>query len=120
MQIQRHTIVFDAPDLAAESGFWASVLGGSVETSDDWHTVRGPAGDAVVAVQLAPGLVAPDWPDGAPQQIHLDLFVEDIATAHAEILGLGARLLQDADRSASEGFVVYADPAGHPFCLCWG
>ncbi|HWE63967.1 MAG TPA: VOC family protein [Chloroflexota bacterium] len=34
---------------------------------------------------------------------------------------LGARLLKAADDpTAAEGFQVYADPAGHPFCLCWG
>ena len=120
MQIKRHTIVFDAADMETESAFWAAVLGGTVERSDDWHSVRTPGGDAVVAVQLAPDHQQPDWPDGAPQQIHLDLFVDDIAASHAEVLGLGARLLQDADHSQAEGFVVYADPAGHPFCLCWG
>lgn len=33
---------------------------------------------------------------------------------------LGARLLQGADADDPEGFRVYADPAGHPFCLRWG
>jgi hypothetical protein len=33
---------------------------------------------------------------------------------------LGARLLKGADDlDSSSGFQVYADPAGHPFCLCW-
>jgi len=32
----------------------------------------------------------------------------------------GRALLQAAeDLSATSGFQVYADPAGHPFCLCW-
>lgn len=120
MKITRQIVVFDAADLAAESAFWASMLGGRVDADDDWHTVRDADGVARIAVQLAPGHQAPDWPDGAPQQIHLDLFVDDIAASHAEVLGLGARVLQDADFAAKEGFVVYADPAGHPFCLCWG
>jgi predicted enzyme related to lactoylglutathione lyase len=65
--------------------------------------------------------VPPQWPDGAPQQIHLDLFVDDITTAHEEAVALGARLLRPAgDTSSPSGFQVYADPAGHPFCLCWG
>jgi predicted enzyme related to lactoylglutathione lyase len=52
--------------------------------------------------------------------MHLDLYVEDIAAAHEEAVGIGARLLQAAeDLSATSGFQVYADPAGHPFCLCW-
>jgi hypothetical protein len=34
---------------------------------------------------------------------------------------LGARLLKPADDiESAEGFQLYADPAGHPFRLCWG
>jgi hypothetical protein len=52
--------------------------------------------------------------------VHLDLFVSDLEQAHAEAMQLGARLLKAAeDPLAPEGFQVYADPAGHPFCLCW-
>jgi hypothetical protein len=71
-------------------------------------------------VQLAPDHVQPEWPAGTPQQIHLDLYVDDIRAAHDEAMALGARLLKPADDlDAVEGFQVYADPAGHPFCLCW-
>ena len=120
MEILRQTLVFDAADMATESAFWARVLGGTVETDDDWHAVM-VDGEEQVGVQLAPDHVQPDWPNGAPQQMHLDLFVEDLAAAHEEIISLGARLLQPADDpDAAEGFQVYADPAGHPFCLCWG
>lgn len=51
--------------------------------------------------------------------MHLDLFVDDIRAAHDEAMALGARLLKPADDiDSAEGFQVYADPAGHPFCLC--
>lgn len=120
MEIRRQIIVFDAPDLAAESRFWAALLGGRVDAEDDWHTVM-VDGAPRLAVQLAPDHVAPTWPDNTvPQQIHLDLYVDDVVAAHGEALALGARLIQSADTSAPEGFQVYADPAGHPFCLCWG
>nr|WP_324618019.1 VOC family protein [Streptomyces dysideae] len=33
-----------------------------------------------------------------------------------EVMALGAKPLDTEDRSRS--FRVYADPAGHPFCLC--
>jgi len=74
-----------------------------------------------VGVQLAPNHVAPDWPDGTPQQqIHLDLWVDDIEAAHDEVISLGAKLLKAAaDTDTPDNFQVYADPAGHPFCLCW-
>jgi hypothetical protein len=39
MRIKREVIVFDAPDLHAESSFWAAVLGGTVMADDDWHSV---------------------------------------------------------------------------------
>src|SRR3954466_16122629 len=119
MKINHRVVVFDAADLGAESSFWAGVLGGTVEAEDDWHMVL-VDGAARVGVQLAPNHVPPDWPDGTPQQIHLDLFVDDIRAAHDDVTALGARLLQAADDlDAAEGFQVYADPAGHPFCLCW-
>jgi hypothetical protein len=120
MRIDRREIVLDAADLAAMSSFWAGVLGGTVITEDDWHTIV-VDDEPQMGIQLAPDHVPPDWPDGNPQQIHLDLFVSDVRSAHDEVMALGARLLQAADDlDAEHGFQVYADPAGHPFCLCWG
>jgi len=120
MDITHQIIVFDAADLDAESAFWAGVLGGTVDAGDDWHTVSDSAGTPRVGVQLSPDHVQPQWPDGSPQQMHLDLYVTDLASAHDDVLALGARVLQAAtDPDAAEGFQVYADPAGHPFCLCW-
>ena len=121
MKITRQIIVFDAADLAAESAFWAGLLGGTVKVGDNWHDVS-VDGEWRLSVQLAPNHVPPDWPDGTPeQQMHLDLGVDDLTAAHERAIVLGARLLKPADDpTAAEGFEVYADPAGHPFCLCWG
>ena len=117
MRITRQVLVFDAADLAAESTFWAGVLDGTVDAEDDWHRVM-VDGESRVAVQLAPNHVRPDWPDGTPeQQIHLDLWVEDFAAAHDRVMSLGARVLKPL--AEDDNFQVYADPAGHPFCLCW-
>lgn len=121
MKIARQIVVLDAADLTAESTFWAAVLGGRVDADDDWHSVYDADGKPRIAIQLAPNHVAPDWPDGTSQQIHLDLYVDDVRAAHDEAVSLGARLLKPADDlGSSHGFQVYADPAGHPFCLCWG
>jgi hypothetical protein len=120
MRITRQLVVFDAADLAAESSFWAALFDGTVNADDDWHTVM-VDGEPRVAVQLAPDHEPPNWPDGSPQQIHLDIYVDDVPAAHERALALGARPLSLADSmDTSEGFQVYADPAGHPFCICWG
>lgn len=120
MRIRQQIVVFDAVDLAAESAFWAGVLGGQVEAEDDWHMVR-VDGEARVGVQLAPDHIPPDWPDGTPpQQIHLDLWVDDFPAAHREVMALGARVLRAVGSVEGQtDFQVYADPAGHPFCLCF-
>lgn len=119
--MDRQVIVFDAADLDAESSFWAAVLEGRVVKDDDWHSVLDATSEWRIGVQLAPNHVPPDWPDGTPQQVHLDLHVDEPRSAHEEVVRLGARLLQPAaDLDASEGHQVYADPAGHPFCIGWG
>jgi catechol 2,3-dioxygenase-like lactoylglutathione lyase family enzyme len=121
MEIKQQLVVFDAADIAAESAFWAGVLHGRVAADEDWHTVYDASGAPRFEVQLAPNHIPPDWPDGTPQQIHLDLYVDELAAAHEELMALGARVLKAADDPAgSSGFQVYADPAGHPFCICWG
>ncbi len=78
-------------------------------------------GQPRIGVQLAPNHVPPDWPDGLPQQqIHLDLWVDDPTAAHDLVMSLGATVLKVAeDGDSPDTFQVYADPAGHPFCLCW-
>jgi len=67
-----------------------------------------------IAFQLAPDHVPPRWPDPAhPQQYHIDVMVDEVDAADPAVLRLGARRLSTADSSSR----VYADPAGHPFCL---
>jgi catechol 2,3-dioxygenase-like lactoylglutathione lyase family enzyme len=122
MKFKRQVVVFDAADIAAESSFWAGVLGGAVVPDDDdgWHSVV-VDGEWKLGIQHAPNHVQPDWPNGTQQQMHLDLYVDDLGPAHEQVMALGARLLKTADDpNATQGFQVYADPAGHPFCLCWG
>ncbi|MFF3938780.1 VOC family protein [Streptomyces phaeofaciens] len=109
-------VVLDCPDPRALAAFYAEVLGGTVKGDEHWVDLEVPGGRSL-AFQAAPGYVPPGWP--APehsQQFHLDLTVEDLDTAEKGVLALGARPLDTEDRS--RGWRVYADPAGHPFCLC--
>ena len=55
--------------------------------------------------------------------LHLDLRVDDTAALdrqHSRALALGATLLLDRSDDPEEALRVYADPAGHPFCLFVG
>jgi len=122
MDLIRHVVVFDAADVASESAFWAAMLDGLVVDDDpQFHPVIDKQGNWLLGVQHAPDHVPPNWPDGEPQQVHVDFHVTDPTTAHRRAIALGARLLQDApDPDSDHGHRVYADPAGHPFCLGWG
>jgi predicted enzyme related to lactoylglutathione lyase len=116
-----HTFAFDCPDPLALADFYARLLGYAVsDVADDWVTITGPGPQ--LSFQLAPDHVPPTWPaPDVPLQAHLDLFVADIGSAHARVLELGGRALDPEEAPAarpSRGFRVYADPAGHPFCLC--
>jgi catechol 2,3-dioxygenase-like lactoylglutathione lyase family enzyme len=106
-----HHCVFDCPDPAALAAFYSELLGWPITyRSPDWVVVALSETTSGLAFQLAPGHRPPTWPDPAvPQQLHFDVMVEDLAEAGASVLALGARRLP--------GDNVYADPAGHPFCL---
>ena len=87
----------------------------------DWLVLRDPSGAASVAFQQVAALPEATWPDdGVPQQLHLDLTVPSkhhLDVQHDRALGLGARLLYDRSDDVQEPLRVYADPAGHPFCI---
>ncbi|MFJ8432857.1 VOC family protein [Kitasatospora sp. NPDC094019] len=112
-------LVLDCPDPAALARFYAGLLGGEVDRPDprwsldeDWSTLHTPDG-RVLCFQRVAGYRPPRWPDPEhPQQAHLDVDVPDLATADPAVRALGATLLRDAG-----GWLVYADPVGHPLCL---
>lgn len=113
-------VVLDCPDPTALAGFYAELVGGTVKVEeDDWVDLDRGDGQRL-SFQLAPGHRAPHWPDPErPQQFHLDIAVEraEIDTAEQRVLALGATLLE-GDNGGARNWRVYADPAGHPFCLC--
>ncbi len=78
----------------------------------------------MTADQQVPALPPSTWPDATvPQQLHLDTSVPDVAALdrqHERALALGASLLLDRSDDAEEPLRVYADPAGHPFCVFVG
>lgn len=114
-----HNTVIDCPDPKALATFYAGLLGLPVVTDDDdWVALAGPGGGAGLAFQQATNLREPRWSDPErPQQMHLDVMIDgDIEGAEKRVLAMGATPLGGSEE---DGFRVYADPSGHPFCLCW-
>ncbi|HCT77069.1 MAG TPA: glyoxalase [Micromonosporaceae bacterium] len=106
-------VTIDAPDALVLARFYAALLGMEV-------TYEGPEGALIagggksVMFQQVSGYNPPQWPEPArPQQAHLDIIVDDLDTGEARALELGASRLN----GGGERFRVFADPAGHPFCL---
>src|SRR5262250_722213 len=104
-----------SPDPQAPARCYSEVLGVAITGGGDGWVDIGDVNGTTLSFQLAPDHQPPRWPDPAfPQQFHLDVMVADIDAAEPKVLDLGATLLS---KSATT-FRVYADPAGHPFCLC--
>ncbi|MGH9057184.1 MAG: VOC family protein [Acidimicrobiales bacterium] len=127
-------VVLDATDARSLAEFYRELLGFSYRPGDerpargvqdvrgsDWLVLRNSAGVPSVAVQQVEALPAATWPGGPiPQQLHLDLTVptvEELDLQHTRATGLGAQLLLDRSDDEDEPLRVYADPAGHPFCI---
>ncbi|MGA5884655.1 VOC family protein [Streptomyces cellulosae] len=117
------SVVLDCPDPSELAVFYAAVAGGTpVAEDEDWVVLQVPSGPRL-AFQRAPGFTPPAWPaaDHDSQQFHLDFDAggtwEEVDAAEEKVLALGARVLDREDYEKKD-FRVYADPAGHPFCLC--
>jgi hypothetical protein len=95
--------------------FYAAVIGGTVTSlGTQWATVQGPNGR--IDFQTVRGYTPPVWPDPTSSiKMHLDFLVTDRAATEARVLAAGATKF--GHQPTSNQCFVYADPAGHPFCL---
>jgi catechol 2,3-dioxygenase-like lactoylglutathione lyase family enzyme len=117
MTIARHpSFVYDCPDAGALARFYATLLGWEVTGQEGWSDIRPTDGGSCISFQAVEDYRAPRWPgQEVPQQVHLDVVVEDLDLAEAEVLAIGAT---KADHQPGTTFRVFLDPAGHPFSLC--
>ncbi len=108
-------IVIDCPDAHALAAFYGKMLDWKVDLSPGWADIRADYGQCI-SFQQVEDFIPPSWPSQqGPQQMHLDVIVDDFDTAEAAILELGAT---KAEHQPGTSFRVFLDPAGHPFCLC--
>lgn len=127
------SLVLDTPDARGLAEFYRHLLGLEYRPGDeppapgeddekgrDWLVLVGTGGYRL-AFQQEPDLKPTTWPDGTiPQQMHLDTSVgsiEELNRQHERALSLGATLRFDRSDDEEEPLRVYADPAGHMFCI---
>ena len=116
MAIARYpSIVLDCPDPEALATFYGAMLDWKVEPQDGWVDVKADYGQCL-SFQKVDDFTPPQWPrQDVPQQMHIDVVVDDLDTAEAAVLELGAT---KHEHQPGTTFRVFLDPAGHPFCLC--
>ena len=126
-----HTVL-DTTDVRELAEFYRQLLGLHYRPGDelpedgkpdeaDWLVLTDEHGDRKLAFQHTEQLTPTTWPSPeVPMQMHLDLTVPDRETLerqHSRALSLGAQLRFDRTDDPNEPLYVYADPAGHPFCI---
>ena len=109
-------LVIDCPDPHQLADFYAEIL--PVQKFGDdpgWaELMMGPEARPIIAFQKVENYTAPQWPgQDVPQQMHIDVKVDDLDVGEAAVLALGAT----KTGRGTDTFRVYLDLAGHPFCL---
>jgi catechol 2,3-dioxygenase-like lactoylglutathione lyase family enzyme len=107
-------IALECRDPKEMARFYGTITGWPVVfSSDDWVSIGGERSTWHLSFQRSPGHEPPKWPDEtSSMQFHLHFRVADLQAAEEAVAALGGTKL-----GGDTGFTVFADPAGHPFCL---
>jgi catechol 2,3-dioxygenase-like lactoylglutathione lyase family enzyme len=127
-----HT-VFDTPNTRELADFYRHLLGlhyrpgdeppveADADDNPDWLVLTDEAGNRKLAFQRVAELKPTTWPQhDVPMQLHVDFTVPTVEELHrqrARAESLGATLLLDRSDYEQEPLYVFADLAGHPFCI---
>jgi len=112
-------VVLDCFSPRSLAPFYEELLGMTARVEDSPERVVIARDDGklpMLAFRHVPEHAPPRYPDPAyPQQMHMDLKFDDYYGAQRTAERLGAIRLPNPGGHPT----VYADPAGHPFCLCF-
>ncbi len=108
--------VIDCPNPEVLATFYGGLLDWNVKVEADRADIRPADGSDCISFQRVEAYSPPQWPAQAvPQQMHLDLIVDNLDEGEAAVTERGAT---KAEVQPGTSFRVFLDPAGHPFCLC--
>ena len=126
-----HTVL-DTTDVRGLAEFYRELLGLHYRPGDeppadggsddaDWLVLVGDGEERMLAFQQVERLERTTWPEpDVPMQLHLDMTVPDVEALERQrrrAEALGAELRLDRRDDPDEPLYVFADPAGHPFCI---
>jgi catechol 2,3-dioxygenase-like lactoylglutathione lyase family enzyme len=126
-----HTVL-DTTGARELAEFYRQLLGLSYRPGDeppadgtpddaDWLVLVDADGARKLAFQQVDELPRATWPTPEiPMQLHIDYTVSSAAELHRQrerAEALGAKVLLDRTSDSAEPLFVFADPAGHPFCI---
>jgi catechol-2,3-dioxygenase len=124
--------VLDATDVRALAEFYRQLLGLEYRPGDqppadgardeaDWLVLDDADGVGRLAFQQVDELARTTWPSPeVPMQLHLDMTVpdrEELERQRQRAETLGAAVILDRTADEEEPLYVFADLAGHPFCI---
>jgi len=113
---QLPSFVLDCADPERLAAFYGAILDWNVTADANWGDIRNAAGDQCISFQRVDDYRPPVWPgQEVPQQMHLDVVVDDLDIGEQAVIALGATR---AEHQPGITFRVFLDPDGHPFCLC--
>ncbi len=105
--------VINVRDLEQATEFWTDLLGVDVAREVPgffvWLRPQTPGGVGI-ALQLV------DHPKPGPNQVHVDLVVDDIAAATTRVVELGGSLIAEHDFDEFR-WNIMGDPEGNEFCV---
>jgi hypothetical protein len=110
-------VVVDCPQAPPLAAFYQAAFGGEIVQTDEisaWLKI----GHLTVIFRQVDDYQPPTWPSATvPMQVHLDLYVDDLAQAEHHLHRLGAETV-DPQPPGPGGLIVMRDPPSHLLCIC--
>ncbi len=112
MAIRLGSTVINCADLEAMTDFWSQALSltpNHRDADDDFRVLRGTSVN--LSLQVA------KTPVSARDQMHLDLYSDDLDKEVERLRGLGAAFVRRHEEP-DDTYVVMLDPETNEFCVC--